>query len=100
MSQHNVSKGTYYAIFFALLVLTGTTVGAAFANLGAFNDIVAMGIACTKATLVVLFFMHVKYGSRLVWAVVSGAIVFLAILFIFILSDYLTRGMIVDPQPW
>ena len=64
----------------------------AFIDLGPFNTVVALAIACTKATLVVLFFMHVKYSTRLTWAVVAGSVFWLGILLALTLSDYLTRA--------
>ena len=63
MAGHISPKSTYYAIFGALMVLTAVTVAVAFVNLGSFNFPVAIGIAITKATLVILFFMHAKYSS-------------------------------------
>jgi cytochrome c oxidase subunit 4 len=72
MSGHVSPKSTYYAIFGALMVFTAITVGVAFVNLGAFNFPVALAIALTKATLVILFFMHAKYSSRLTKLVVSS----------------------------
>ena len=92
MSEHIVPKSTYYLIFAALMVGTAITVAVAFIDLGAMNTVVALGIACTKATLVVLFFMHVKYSTRLTWAVVVGSVFWLGILLALTLSDYLTRG--------
>jgi cytochrome c oxidase subunit IV len=97
MAQHEEhtthSQGFYLAIGIALLVLTGTTVGAAFVNLGPFNPVVALLIATIKATLVVLFFMHVKGASeKLTGAVVVSGFFFLAILLSLSLADYLTRS--------
>jgi cytochrome c oxidase subunit 4 len=92
MSEHIVPKSTYYAIFGALMVGTALTVGAAFVDLGALNTVVALAIACTKATLVVLFFMHVKYGSKLTWLVVIGSIFWLVIMLSITLGDYMTRS--------
>jgi cytochrome c oxidase subunit IV len=92
MSGHISPKSTYYAIFASLMVLTVITVAVAFVNLGALNFPVAIGIAITKATLVVLFFMGVKYSSRLTKMVVGMAIFFLMTMFGLTLSDYLTRG--------
>lgn len=92
MSEHIVPKSTYYLIFAALMVGTAITVAVAFVDLGAMNTVVALGIACTKATLVVLFFMHVKYSTRLTWAVVAGSVFWLGIMLTLTLSDYLTRG--------
>jgi cytochrome c oxidase subunit 4 len=97
MAQHEEhtthSQGFYLAIGITLLVLTGTTVGAAFVNLGPFNPVVALLIATVKATLVVLFFMHVKGASeKLTGAVVVSGFFFLAILLSLSLADYLTRS--------
>jgi cytochrome c oxidase subunit 4 len=91
VSEHIVPKQTYYQIFAALMVFTVITVAVAFFDLGALNTIVALAIAVTKATLVVLFFMHVKYSTRLTWAVVVGSVFWLLILLVLTSSDYLTR---------
>ena len=93
MSGHVSPKSTYYAIFGALMVLTAITVAVAFVNLGAFNFPVAIGIAITKATLVILFFMHVKYSSQLTKLFVAMAFFFLIVLFALTLTDYLSRGL-------
>ena len=92
MSVHVSPVKTYLTIFAALMVGTALTVFAAFQDFGKMNDLIAMGIAITKATLVVLFFMHVKYSTRLTSVVVVSGIFFLLVLFGFTLSDYLTRG--------
>ena len=98
MSGHVSPKSTYYAIFGALMVLTGVTVAASFVNLGSFNFPVAIAIAITKATLVILFFMHVKYSSRLTKMVVAMSFFFLAILFGLTLTDYMSRGWYTSPR--
>jgi cytochrome c oxidase subunit IV len=64
VSEHIVPTRVYYLIFAALMVGTYLTVQAAFIDLGVFNTVVALGIACAKATLVILFFMHVKYEAN------------------------------------
>jgi cytochrome c oxidase subunit 4 len=97
MSGHVSPKSVYYSIFAALLVLTGITVGVAFINLGRLNFPVAITIAIIKATLVVLFFMHAKYSSRLTKLVIGGAFFFLLCLFGLTMSDYLSRGWFVSP---
>jgi cytochrome c oxidase subunit 4 len=97
MSGHISPKTTYYTIFGALMVLTAITVTIAFINLGALNFPVALGIAILKATLVILFFMHVKYSSRLTKLICGTAFFFLVILFGLTLSDYLSRGWFVAP---
>jgi cytochrome c oxidase subunit 4 len=73
------------------MICTYLTVQVAFFDLGALNTVVALTIAVFKATIVVLFFMHVKYSTRLTWAVVLGSVFWLGILLVLTLSDYLTR---------
>jgi cytochrome c oxidase subunit IV len=96
-SDHVVSIKVYFAIFAALMVLTALTVWVAFIDLGSMNLVVALGVAVTKATLVVLFFMHVKYSSRLTWLVVASGFVFLAILVAFTMADVVSRGWLGTP---
>ena len=97
MSGHVSPKGVYYTIFASLMVLTAVTVGVAFINLGPFNFPVAISIAIIKATLVILFFMHVKYSSRLTKLVVGTGFFFLMVLFTLTLTDYLSRGWLTGP---
>ena len=82
----------YITIFLALMVLTGVTVGAAYIDLGAFNFAVAMVIAAFKASLVVWYFMHVKYQSRLTKLTLATGLFFLAILLGMMLIDYTSRN--------
>jgi cytochrome c oxidase subunit 4 len=98
MSGHISPTSSYYGIFGTLMVLTAVTVGVAFVNLGSLNFPVAIGIAITKATLVILFFMHVKYSSRLTKLIVAMAFFFLFIMFGLTLTDYLSRGWRTSPQ--
>jgi cytochrome c oxidase subunit 4 len=93
MSEHVSPKSVYYSIFGALMVLTAVTVFAAYVNLGNFNAPVALAIATFKATLVVLFFMHVKYSSRLTKLIVATSLFFLLILVGETMMDYATRGL-------
>jgi cytochrome c oxidase subunit IV len=95
--SHISPKSTYYAIFGILMALTAVTVFAAFTQLGILNFPVAIGIAITKGTLVVLFFMHAKYSSRLTQLFVGMSFFFLLILFALTLTDYLSRGLKVYP---
>ena len=92
-SQHHiVSPVVYVIIGGTLLVLTGVTVGASYLELGIFNPIVAIAIACIKAVLVVLFFMHVKYSSKLTkLTVFCGLFTFMALIGM-TLSDYFSRA--------
>lgn len=92
-TSHLVSLRVYVAVFAALIALTALTVFAATRDLGAFNTVVALVIACTKAVLVVLFFMHLRYSARLTWAVIAGGFFWLLLLLLMTLSDYLTRGL-------
>lgn len=98
MSGHLSPKSTYYGIFGALMMFTAITVGVAFINLGALNFPVAIAIAITKATLVILFFMHAKYSSRLTKLVVGGAFFFLLVLLTLTMTDYLSRGWHTSPR--
>jgi cytochrome c oxidase subunit 4 len=92
MSEHIVPLRIYVAIFSALLVGTALTVWAGFRDFpGPLNVIIALTIAVIKATLVVLYFMHVRYSSRLVWVIFTSALFWLAILFALTFSDYWTR---------
>jgi cytochrome c oxidase subunit IV len=94
MSAHVVPIRTYLLVFASLMVLTFVTVAASRFDFGAGNTIVAMGIAILKATLVILFFMHVKYSSRLVQLLVAAAFLWLALLISGALSDYVSRGRV------
>ena len=97
MSEHITSPKLYLMIFLALMVLTVVTILVAFQNLGPFNDIVALGIAITKASLVVLYFMHVRHSTPFTKLVVVSGFVWLVFLIVLTLSDYFTRGWI-HPQ--
>jgi cytochrome c oxidase subunit 4 len=84
----------YYMVFMALIVGTVATVGVALVDLGPFNNIVMLGIAIAKALLVVLFFMHVRWSTRLTWVVAGAGFFWLLILFTLTMSDYMTRGWV------
>jgi len=94
MSTHIVPLKTYYAIFAALLAGTAVTVGVAFLDLGPMNTVVAITIAVIKALLVVLYFMHVKYSSRLTWVFAGAGFVWLVLMIGFTIADFDTRGWI------
>jgi cytochrome c oxidase subunit IV len=83
----------YVVILLALVVGTCLTWGIAFQNLGIFNPVVALTIACVKAVLVILYFMHVRYSSRLTKVTVAAGFFWLLILISLSLSDYLTRAL-------
>ncbi len=93
MSDHTISSKMYYGIWLTLMVLTVVTAGVAFIDLGRFNTVVALVIATFKATLVVLFFMHVKYTSeKMTKAVILSAIFWLLLLLILGMADFATRA--------
>jgi cytochrome c oxidase subunit 4 len=90
--HHIVSPKVYLVIVLALLFFTGLTVWASFIDLGPWNPVIALAIACTKAVLVVLFFMHVKYSSKLTkLTVIAGIFIFLGLISM-TLADYMSRA--------
>jgi cytochrome c oxidase subunit IV len=97
MSETHVPLRVYYTVFAALLVLTVVTVGVSLVDLGPLSTVVALVIAATKASLVILFFMHVRYGPRLIWVFVSGGFFWLALLILLTMSDIVSRGWHVVP---
>jgi cytochrome c oxidase subunit IV len=92
MSEVIVPRKTYFAIFVALVLLTGLTTTVAFFDLGFANPVVALSIAVLKSSLVVLFFMHMRWSSRLTMIIGGSALFWLGIMFVLLLSDYATRG--------
>jgi cytochrome c oxidase subunit 4 len=91
MSIHIVPVKTYIYVFIALLVGTALTAAVAFVDLGPFNGIVALTIAMIKAVLVLLFFMHIKYSSKMTKVTVVSAFFFLMILLALSMTDYISR---------
>ena len=90
-SHHVVSWKVYVAVLLALAVLTVITVQVAGHDFGPLNLVVALGVAITKATLVVLYFMHARYSPRLTGIVIASSLAFFAILLFLLLTDYLSR---------
>jgi cytochrome c oxidase subunit 4 len=90
--HHIVSPFQYMLVFATLLVGTAITVGAAYVELGVLNPIVALGIASIKAVIVILFFMHVKYQSRLVKMTVGAGFFTFLVLITMTLTDYMSRA--------
>lgn len=88
---HGTGYGIYVAVFTALLVLTGATVGASYIDLGLWNVAVALLIASVKASLVALFFMHLKHEGGLVWTFALVPVLFLLLIIGGTLSDTLFR---------
>jgi len=94
MSEHVAPPSLYVSVFLALMAGTALTVFVAFYDLGFLNNVVMLTIACIKALLVILFFMHVRWSTRLTWLVVASGFFWLLIMFSITMSDYLTRGWI------
>ena len=97
MSGHVSPLKVYFGVFGALMVLTVVTVVVAYVDLGAINTAVALGIASFKATLVILYFMHVKYASQLTKLIIVSGLFFLAILLTLTMSDYVSREWVAPP---
>jgi cytochrome c oxidase subunit 4 len=91
-AHHIVGPKVYVTILFALLVGTALTVGASFIDLGPWNPVIALAIATTKAMLVVLYFMHVKYSTKLTKLTVFAGIFMFLVLVSMTLADYISRA--------
>ena len=100
MAEHVASLKNYLLIFATLMILTGVTIAVAFVDLGFLNTVVALSIAGFKATLVVLYFMHLRYSSSLPKLFWVAGLLWLAILLGFTMSDYLTRQWMDQPEGW
>lgn len=90
--QHIVPKWIYFAVFLALIVLTWVTTLVSIVDLGRWNIFVALAIAIVKASLVVLFFMHVYYSTRLTKMIVASGLFWLILLLFITMMDLRTRG--------
>jgi cytochrome c oxidase subunit 4 len=97
-TEHSGSSATYYIVFAILMVLLLATVLVAYVPLGEFNVIVALTIALIKAALVILYFMHVKHSSKLIWVFAAAGFFWLILLFGITMTDYLTRSWVIQPH--
>jgi cytochrome c oxidase subunit 4 len=97
MAGHILPLRTYFTIWALLLLLLGATVGLGFVHLGPLNVVAALTIAGIKAVLVILFFMHVRFSSALVWLAAGSGFYWLAILIGLTLADYATRNWLPIP---
>jgi len=100
MVGHIVSRKIYFLIFAILLALTGLTTAVAFVDLGALNTVVALAIAVCKGSLVVLFFMHLRYSQGMTRIVIVAALFWLAILLVLAMGDYATRNWTPVSHGW
>ncbi len=92
MAEREIPAATYQAVYAALMVLLVLTTGLAFIDLGGLSAPVAISIAVLKALLVLLYFMHVRWSSRMTQVYVVVGFYWLALLFGGTLGDVLTRG--------
>ncbi len=93
MSQaHVLSIRTHLVVYFALLGLLVLTIAVAYVDLGPVGLAVAMAIAVTKAVIIMLYFMHVKFSSPLIWIFAGASFFWLFFLAILSFNDYLSRG--------
>jgi cytochrome c oxidase subunit 4 len=98
MAETIVRKRTYLVVWAGLMVLTSVTALVSCINLGQWNAPVALAIACTKALLVALFFMHLRYeSSKIVWVWVLAGVFWLSVLFFLSMTDFLTRQFLNVP---
>ncbi|HYE97923.1 MAG TPA: cytochrome C oxidase subunit IV family protein [Planctomycetota bacterium] len=97
---HVTPVRTYLLVYVALLVLTAATVGAAFLPLGPLSVVAALAIAGVKATLVLLWFMHMRESSRVTWILAAAGLAWLLLLILPVIVDYLTRGWVLAPKGW
>jgi cytochrome c oxidase subunit 4 len=97
-NHHIVSIKTYLIVFAALMVLMILTVVIAFFDFGVLNKGIALSIATTKAALVMLFFMHLRYSSKLVWVFAGLGFFGLVIMIVIAMGDYVARGGVIVPD--
>ncbi|MFN8005620.1 MAG: cytochrome C oxidase subunit IV family protein [Terriglobia bacterium] len=91
MSEKIVPLRIYFIVFAALMVLTAVTIFVSYHDMGPLNNVVALTIAVTKATLVILYFMHVRYSPSLTKLVAAGSFLWLVILLSITMMDYISR---------
>lgn len=89
---HVLPLRVYWTVFLALVAGTILTIWSATLDLGAWNTPIALGIAVTKALLVILFFMHVKYSTRLTWIFVAAGFLWFIIMVVITMTDFISRG--------
>ncbi len=92
MNATHPTPRTYFVSCIALLALLALTIGAAYINLGPFNTIVAMLISLAKGTIILLFFMHLRYSRPLIWIAAATGFFWLGIMLVLAMTDYLSRG--------
>jgi cytochrome c oxidase subunit 4 len=91
MSHVVIPQRVYYLVFVTLILLTLVTVDVAFYNFGFLNIYIAMAIATVKATIVAMYFMHLRYNPKLTWLFAGAGLLWLFIMFVLTIADYVTR---------
>ena len=97
-NHHIMPVRTYFVVFALLMILLATTVGVSFIDLGIVNVFVALGIATIKAGLIMLYFMHLRYSSKLVWVFAGLGFFGLSIMILIAMGDYVARGGVIVPE--
>jgi cytochrome c oxidase subunit 4 len=97
MTEQITPKRTYILICAALLLLTLLTYAAAFVSLGPLNTLIALAIAAIKAVLIIMFFMHARYSTGITRVVIGAGLLWLGILIIGTMDDFITRGWLGIP---
>lgn len=98
MAEVIVSKKTYLGVWLTLMFLTAVTAAVSWLDLGSWSGFVAIAIASTKALLVALFFMHLRYShQKMAWIMALSGFFWLSILFGLSLTDYVTRNFLPVP---
>ena len=92
MLTRSASTKVYASILVALLIGLLLNIGLAFLDVGRFHAVFTLAIAVAQAALVILFFMHVRYGNRLLWLFAAAGFFWLAIMIVLAMSDYISRG--------
>jgi cytochrome c oxidase subunit IV len=100
MTERSVSVGMYWIVYVALMALLAVTIGAAYFHLGNMTIVAAVGIAVVKATLIILYFMHIRFSGRSRWVFAVVGFLWLAILLTLGMTDYLSRGWLPTPGGW
>ena len=91
MAEHIVTSKTYYIIWALLMFFTALTFGVSYVDLGPWSAVIAVVIAATKATIIALFFMHMKYAEKVTQVVGIAALFWLGIMFTLTATDFFTR---------
>jgi cytochrome c oxidase subunit IV len=96
-AHHVISPVTYLIVYVVLLVLLGLTVAVTYLHLGPLGTLIGLSIAVVKALVIILYFMHARYSSRLTQIFAAAAFAGLAIMIGLTLNDYISRNWLAPP---